>query len=104
MLAVVLLRRNAAASATPRPARATNYSGAWKEATVEVRAEDVEKANAALTTEAWILYGTCSRSSRSHTSGSASLGARQSARGDSDPPDPTFGPFGRHDRLNWLVA
>ena len=32
-----------------------------------------------------------------------SLGARQSLRGDSEPPDPTFGPLGMAERLNWLV-
>ena len=29
-------------------------------------------------------------------------GARQSPRGDSDPPCDTFGPFGIAERLNWL--
>src|SRR3954470_4291724 len=38
-----------------------------------------------------------------HTVASESLGARQSPRGDSEPPLPTFGPFGTHERLNWLV-
>src|SRR4029077_20097442 len=42
------------------------------------------------------------RTSSSHAPASASLGARQSPRGLSEPPDPTFGPLGRHDRLNWL--
>jgi hypothetical protein len=32
-----------------------------------------------------------------------SLGARQSPRGDSEPPELTFGPFGMAVRLNWLV-
>jgi hypothetical protein len=31
-----------------------------------------------------------------------SLGARQSLRGDSEPPEPTLGPFGIAERLNWL--
>ena len=30
-------------------------------------------------------------------------GARQSPRGESEPPEPTFGPLGRAERLNWLV-
>jgi len=34
----------------------------------------------------------------------ASLGARQSPRGDSEPPEPTLGPSGRAERLNWLVC
>ncbi|KAG0920958.1 hypothetical protein G6F31_020519 [Rhizopus arrhizus] len=41
--------------------------------------------------------------SRIHTTDSESLGARQSPRGDSEPPDPTFGAFGTQVRLNWLV-
>ncbi len=28
----------------------------------------------------------------------------QSPRGDSEPPDETFGPFGTAERLNWLVS
>jgi len=32
-----------------------------------------------------------------------SEGARQSPRGDRDPPVTTLGPLGRADRLNWLV-
>src|SRR5205085_2613819 len=47
--------------------------------------------------------GTFSRNSVSHTSASESLGARQSPRGESEPPDPIFGPFGMAERLNWLV-
>src|SRR6476659_107555 len=46
--------------------------------------------------------GTCWRSSSSQTTAVASLGARQSPRGESDPPEPTFGPFGTAERLNWL--
>lgn len=34
------------------------------------------------------------------TMDSESLGARQSPRGDSEPPVPTFGAFGMHERLN----
>src|SRR3954471_19603168 len=44
-----------------------------------------------------------SSSSPSQTTASESLGARQSPRGDSEPPEPTFGPFGTQERLNWLV-
>ena len=47
--------------------------------------------------------GTRSRSSASQVVAEPSLGARQSPRGDSDPPDPTFGAFGIAERLNWLV-
>ncbi len=32
----------------------------------------------------------------------ASLGARQSPRGESEPPEPTFGALGNAERLNWL--
>ena len=46
--------------------------------------------------------GTAS-SSFSHTVASESLGARQSPRGESDPPEPTLGAFGATERLNWLV-
>ena len=46
--------------------------------------------------------GTWQRSSSSQGSASESAGARQSPRGLSEPPEPTFGPFGRHERLNWL--
>src|SRR5439155_26433027 len=42
--------------------------------------------------------------SRSWSHGAAPLsdGARQSLRGDSEPPEPTFGAFGSAERLNWL--
>ena len=51
-----------------------------------------------------IVYasGTFFSSSSIHTVASESLGARQSPRGDSEPPLPTLGPFGTADRLNWL--
>jgi len=39
----------------------------------------------------------------SHAAASPSLGARQSPRGESDPPEPTLGPLGMQERLNWLV-
>src|SRR5581483_6658389 len=39
----------------------------------------------------------------SQTVASLSLGARQSPRGESEPPEPTFGALGMHERLNWLV-
>jgi len=42
-------------------------------------------------------------SSASHTVARASLGARQSPRGESEPPEPTLGPLGMADRLNWLI-
>src|SRR5215510_3041718 len=47
--------------------------------------------------------GTFSRNSFSQTSASESLGARQSPRGESEPPEPTFGPLGIAERLNWLI-
>src|SRR5947208_16565256 len=47
--------------------------------------------------------GTFSLSSLSQTSASESLGARQSPRGESEPPEPTFGPLGIAERLNWLI-
>src|SRR5690242_16976666 len=49
------------------------------------------------------LSGTFVLSSSSQTVASESLGARQSPRGDKEPPDPTLGPFGMQERLNWLV-
>ncbi len=49
------------------------------------------------------IRGTDARSS-SQTRALASDGARQSPRGDSDPPDDTFGPLGIAERLNWLNA
>src|SRR5947209_522854 len=48
-------------------------------------------------------YGTFLSNSSTHTSGPLSLGARQSLLGESDPPDPTLGPLGIAERLNWLV-
>ena len=48
------------------------------------------------------LSGTPASSSSSHTVAVASEGARQSPRGDSEPPDEIFGPLGRAERLNWL--
>ncbi len=47
--------------------------------------------------------GTFLSSSFVQTSASESLGARQSPRGESEPPEPTFGPLGIAERLNWLV-
>jgi hypothetical protein len=46
--------------------------------------------------------GTLALNSSSQTVAGESLGARQSLRGESDPPEPTFGPFGIAERLNWL--
>ncbi|MEZ4610643.1 MAG: hypothetical protein R2838_10425 [Caldilineaceae bacterium] len=43
------------------------------------------------------------RNSSSQTVASESLGARQSPRGESEPPDPTLGPLGSAERLNWLI-
>src|SRR6185369_15263129 len=40
----------------------------------------------------------------SHTAATASLGARQSPRGESEPPEPTLGALGRQLRLNWLSS
>jgi hypothetical protein len=45
----------------------------------------------------------CSKSS-SHAAALASDGARQSPRGESEPPAETLGPLGIADRLNWLKA
>ena len=45
-----------------------------------------------------------SSSAESHASALPSEGARQSPRGESEPPEPTFGPFGIALLLNWLVA
>ena len=47
--------------------------------------------------------GTWDRNSSSQAVASPSLGARQSERGDSEPPEPTLGALGRAERLNWLV-
>ena len=44
------------------------------------------------------------RTSSTQIRADMSEGARQSPRGDSDPPAETFGPFGRAERLNWLKA
>src|SRR5476651_499189 len=48
-------------------------------------------------------FGTVFSSSASHTSGEPSEGARQSPRGDSEPPDEILGPLGSAERLNWLA-
>ena len=50
------------------------------------------------------LSGTAASSSSSQTLAVASEGARQSPRGDSDPPDEIFGPLGKAERLNWLSS
>ncbi len=42
--------------------------------------------------------------SRSHAAAVPSEGARQSPRGESDPPWETFGPFGSAERLNCAKA
>ena len=56
----------------------------------------------------FILYpcqasGTFRRSSSSQAVASESLGARQSPRGEREPPEPTFGALGIAERLNWLM-
>src|SRR5688572_24714443 len=48
------------------------------------------------------LSGTSARL-RNHTSAFPSEGARQSPRGESEPPEPTLGELGTALRLNWLV-
>src|SRR5207342_2865878 len=48
--------------------------------------------------------GTLRSSSANHAAALPSDGARQSPRGDSEPPADTFGPFGIALRLNWLNA
>src|SRR5215471_773668 len=48
------------------------------------------------------LSGTPASSSSSHIVALASEGARQSPRGDKEPPDEIFGPLGSAERLNWL--
>ena len=50
------------------------------------------------------VSGTFLSSSSSQTVACASDGARQSPRGDREPPDEIFGPFGRAERLNWLCS
>ena len=50
------------------------------------------------------ISGTLAFNSFSHIRALPSDGARQSPRGDSEPPDVTFGPFGDADRLNWLIV
>src|SRR6185503_11759322 len=47
--------------------------------------------------------GTSARLS-SHVVALPSAGARQSPRGESDPPEPTLGEFGTALRLYWLVS
>ena len=47
-----------------------------------------------------IYAGTLRRNSSSQIVASESLGARQSPRGESEPPEPTLGPLGSADRLN----
>jgi hypothetical protein len=46
------------------------------------------------------VSGTFAASSSSHTAALASEGARQSLRGDSEPPEEIFGPLGSAERLN----
>src|SRR5579863_6690729 len=48
--------------------------------------------------------GTFASSSSSHTAACESDGARQSPRGDNEPPEEIFGPFGKAERLNWLCS
>src|SRR5215471_2417399 len=50
------------------------------------------------------VSGTFVSSSSSQTLAVASEGARQSPRGDSEPPDEILGPLGRAERLNWLSS
>jgi hypothetical protein len=50
------------------------------------------------------LSGTPASSSSSQTLAVASEGARQSPRGDSEPPEEILGPLGNAERLNWLSS
>jgi len=55
--------------------------------------------------EALIQFdGVLARNSSSHSRALPSDGARQSPRGDNDPPAVTFGPLGEAERLNWLTV
>ena len=51
-----------------------------------------------------MVSGTLASSSAIQTLALPSDGARQSPRGESDPPEDIFGPFGATDRLNCDVA
>src|SRR5438067_8164589 len=81
-----------ASSATPATAAAGNQNNA---SSVEI----IPKLRAGHS-----LSGIFRSSSASHTSACESDGARQSPRGDSEPPDEIFGPFGSAERLNWLCS
>ncbi len=48
-------------------------------------------------------FGTFFSRSSSQVRALPSEGARQSPRGESEPPATTFGPFGSAERLNWLM-
>src|SRR5260221_10202454 len=50
------------------------------------------------------LSGTFRSSSSSQTAACESDGARQSPRGESEPPEEIFGPFGKAERLNLLCS
>jgi len=65
-------------------------------------AHPLEKRPASAVAVVHSLSGTPASSSSSHTVAVASEGARQSPRGESDPPEEIFGPLGRAERLNWL--
>ena len=54
-------------------------------------------------TSAYFDFSGTASSSASQASGLPSDGARQSPRGDSEPPDEIFGPLGSAERLNWLT-
>src|SRR4029077_3281435 len=54
--------------------------------------------------QGYSVSGTLRSSSSSQAAACESDGARQSPRGDNEPPDEILGPFGRAERLNWLCS
>src|SRR5205085_11996590 len=86
--------RKASAVIAPAQAVGTHHSAAW--------AHDISGSG-----RDWRGYsesGTLRSNSSSQTAACASDGARQSPRGDKEPPEEIFGPFGNAERLNWLCS
>src|SRR2546423_616290 len=94
-----LAKRGGCARATIRASSATAATAAVGNQNNASSVEIIPKLRAGHS-----LSGIFRSSSSSHTAACESEGARQSPRGDSEPPEEIFGPFGSAERLYWLCS
>src|SRR6478672_1269329 len=88
----------------PRSLHQARTGGASRRTQDRDAALRLDSCPAAPLCPSYSLSGTPASSSSSQTFAVASEGARQSPRGDNDPPDEIFGALGKAERLNWLSS